>query len=543
MSIKLRDFAREDQLCAIEDGEYRESEEEINYDAPDQYLGESSSRRSPSIVNNGAGLEDFPRNHMDEKPFFGPRGDDGNIQVQYPSALDADEDDYYRRHESKNVRLPSGFSYPSTTQKKGEKKTFWCEICFVELNSLDTKNSHQAGVKHTKKANDIEEDFHDRLERGEITRKEYDERPGIIPIPNPEPTKKKIPVRLHDRIKETKDPVVGLDYVQEFLPVSDPEMEPHYECELCGNKGIANGMYSHIMGFKHRQKFFEKKLNQSWIHEASQTELLKLAHKHSENNENLLEKIVTRRSDEEYPWPTGKAPWSIEKGGTGVPPDAARENYGKNKAYLEVKPRIDENSLNRKAKKSPVLPSIDSLTPPEDYIEAERYVEFGEKLMSKVFSFLSKGSTMKDAEALKVLFSSVMVKMKKERGITIVEQKPYSSNGEEISPTSSAPRRDHENNSTCRRSSSSSRRSSATRKRTNYQDDSDIEEVYSSNKGRRRERDGTKKESSRSRSPSRGKDYGRRLKRGKSSSRSRSRGSDYRSVKRERSGSRNRSRR
>ena len=60
--------------------------------------------------------------------------------------------------------------------------------------------------------------------------------PTIIPIPNPEKTKKKVPVRLHERIKETRDPVVGLDFVQEYIAVSDPEMEPYYECELCGSK-------------------------------------------------------------------------------------------------------------------------------------------------------------------------------------------------------------------------------------------------------------------------------------------------------------------
>ena len=58
----------------------------------------------------------------------------------------------------------------------------------------------------------------------------------VIPIPNPESTKKKVPVRLHEKIKETRDPVVGLDFIQEYIAVSDPEMEPHYECDLCGNQ-------------------------------------------------------------------------------------------------------------------------------------------------------------------------------------------------------------------------------------------------------------------------------------------------------------------
>ena len=70
--------------------------------------------------------------------------------------------------------------------------------------------------------------------KGEIA--EMKKLPTVIPIPNPENTKKKVPVRLHERIRETRDPVVGLDFVQEYIAVSDPEMEPHYECELCGSK-------------------------------------------------------------------------------------------------------------------------------------------------------------------------------------------------------------------------------------------------------------------------------------------------------------------
>ena len=62
----------------------------------------------------------------------------------------------------------------------------------------------------------------------------------MIPIPNPASTKMKVPVRLHEKIKETRDPVVGLDFIREYIAVSDPEMEPHYECDLCGNQ-VRNG--------------------------------------------------------------------------------------------------------------------------------------------------------------------------------------------------------------------------------------------------------------------------------------------------------------
>ena len=41
--------------------------------------------------------------------------------------------------------------------------------------------------------------------------------------------------------------------------------------------------------------------------------------------------IRTIRSDALYPWPAGKAPWSIENGGSGIPPHNAKENFGMNK--------------------------------------------------------------------------------------------------------------------------------------------------------------------------------------------------------------------
>ena len=49
---------------------------------------------------------------------------------------------------------------------------------------------------------------------------------------------------------------------------------------------------------------------------------------------------------QEYPWPPGKAPWSLEMGGAGIPPDGARENWGKN-AYRDTlleqaKPEVKE---------------------------------------------------------------------------------------------------------------------------------------------------------------------------------------------------------
>ena len=55
-------------------------------------------------------------------------------------------------------------------------------------------------------------------------------------IPNPVSTRVKVPVRLQEKIVACPEPVVGLDFVTELIAVSDPEMEPHYNCELCGRQ-------------------------------------------------------------------------------------------------------------------------------------------------------------------------------------------------------------------------------------------------------------------------------------------------------------------
>ena len=85
----------------------------------------------------------------DEKPWFGPEDQDGSIKVQYPSTINGYGVDSAQLDQMERMGLPTGFSFghaPPERQRKGEKKTFFCEICLIELNSLDTMKSHVAGV-------------------------------------------------------------------------------------------------------------------------------------------------------------------------------------------------------------------------------------------------------------------------------------------------------------------------------------------------------------------------------------------------------------
>ena len=55
----------------------------------------------------------------------------------------------------------------------------------------------------------------------------------IKAFPNPAATKMKVPVHLHEKIKETCDPIVGLNFITEWIAKRDQGKELHYECQLC----------------------------------------------------------------------------------------------------------------------------------------------------------------------------------------------------------------------------------------------------------------------------------------------------------------------
>ena len=128
------------------------------------------------------------------------------------------------------------------TSKKGQKETFYCELCRVELNSRETKISHQDGTKHQ-----------DRLLKIRVP----DRNHVIKRISNPLTTKKKQPMRLEAKIMKCREPIVGLRYVDEFICESNDEMEPYYECSLCDSQGEPNSMFNHLLGKNHRSAFFQ----------------------------------------------------------------------------------------------------------------------------------------------------------------------------------------------------------------------------------------------------------------------------------------------
>merc|ERR550532_1428386 len=136
---------------------------------------------------------------------------------------------------------------------------------------------------------------------------------AVLLIQNPE-QRKKVPIKLVQKITDSNLAIVGLDFITEYVPVSDDEMEPHYHCGLCDSKGQSNCMFSHLTGRTHRLKFARHTFGEEEFLDATPAELAKVAQDRDEGKSGFENRIKTIHSDEEYPWPSGKAPWLIQNG-------------------------------------------------------------------------------------------------------------------------------------------------------------------------------------------------------------------------------------
>jgi hypothetical protein len=258
--------------------------------------------------------------------------------------------------------LPLGFNNLNTSGKSSKKKKteFICQLCDCVLSSEIAKASHVKGEKHLK------------LKK---IRNQKKSDAGIFTntkVREPEAGKKKVPIRLHQKIMESTEPAIGLSYVEEFIPISNKEMEPHYCCTLCNNQGIANGMFSHVHGKKHRLKVVEKVYPDDPT-EFQMKDLRAYAMEHRENGE-AEHLIKTITSDELYPWPKEDKPWALENDGTNVAPEGAIENFGITKNTKQQKFSIREE----------ILPHPSEITAPTNKDEAEQLIRFYAELMKGV---------------------------------------------------------------------------------------------------------------------------------------------------------------
>ena len=125
----------------------------------------------------------------------------------------------------RNLEMEAG----ARVRIKGKKQFFHCDLCHVQLSSEETMTSHVTGTPHCKKLKVEEKAHRDKIAAGLIPDEPLQEFVRQIPVPVS--AKTKVPKRLHERIKASEEPIIGLQFITEVLPESDPQMEPHYECE------------------------------------------------------------------------------------------------------------------------------------------------------------------------------------------------------------------------------------------------------------------------------------------------------------------------
>ena len=123
---------------------------------------------------------------------------------------------------------------------------FRCLVCDLELNSEDTYASHVRGVRHVVSILGKYAPFSSWTNWQKNEKLQSAARGEILVVPPSTQTRVKVPVTLKEKIKECNEPLVGLAYVREVLPLSNQEMEPHYYCDLCNQQGQANCMLLHL---------------------------------------------------------------------------------------------------------------------------------------------------------------------------------------------------------------------------------------------------------------------------------------------------------
>ena len=280
--------------------------------------------------------------------------------------------------------------------RKGEKETFYCELCEIELNSRDTMTSHMKGQKHVKKMHDAH-------------RKNAAKNKAIIKVPNPMPHRKKVTIRLEEKLHEiSTEPIVGLRFIMETVACSSPEAEALYECVLCGMQGEANHMVNHLVGKGHKEKFLQKTYpDDPSVFDLNKRELERRCESLSDQNPKLINTI---HSDELYKWTPGKAPWSLEKGGTGIAPSGAKERMDERRRRLlnQDSGEEEERGIFAAAGIGGGPASVldirhDDVRDPSAPQECQKYLQLVQTVFERASGFMERSCSSRDSENVRTL--------------------------------------------------------------------------------------------------------------------------------------------
>ena len=111
---------------------------------------------------------------------------------------------------------------------------------------------------------------------------------------------------------------------------------------------------------------------------------------YAENKMRLADKIKTVKCDASYPWPAGKAPWSLEMGGTGIPPPAKNPLP---RSMVKAAPVTSTPEF------ATLLPAPGAFQKPRNAEEAQKMLDMAMFMMQKVVDFAKKENKVSEQDA------------------------------------------------------------------------------------------------------------------------------------------------
>ena len=222
-------------------------------------------------------------------------------------------------------------------------------------------------------------------------------------------------LRLFERLRKVSEPVVGLQFVSEWLPCANRYLHPHYECDICRVGGKVDVIKAHLVGKAHREKFYEIAAGTPRnLGNMSRDRLWSVLGDYNDADR-AKDKIETIYSDEQYPWPPNRAPWCEAAGGTGIVPTSARKNvryrrknYLLNDFQIVREQRIMEEVAAHKEENENNLCNVDPTTIGDITSKEElaSYTDVLNSVLDKIKGFHAEEGG-DGSEALKYLLSTV----------------------------------------------------------------------------------------------------------------------------------------
>eukprot|EP00092_Neocalanus_flemingeri_P091365 GFUD01115827.1.p1 GENE.GFUD01115827.1~~GFUD01115827.1.p1 ORF type:complete len:274 (+),score=81.53 GFUD01115827.1:58-879(+) len=178
---------------------------------------------------------------------------EGVMEVRYSSEKvdwqKAPED--FIHFQARMTEIPENFCQKD--KRTTVQAYFHCLVCDCHLKSLRPLCDHVRGNKHVRKV---------FMKKRQILGLPLEQQNA----PKVKKLKKETPrvdvgQTLRQRLQECGEPVLGLEYVTEFVNPDNPSDHPLYTCRLEGCKsawGTSHDMQNHVKKTKHHRCFFRK---------------------------------------------------------------------------------------------------------------------------------------------------------------------------------------------------------------------------------------------------------------------------------------------